>query len=117
MKFLLNCRQHSLHYDLHGFMVSYVGNFGYHDVEQLAKRSVVFVVSLGDCQKHIAGEHQSYMCSKAIIGKAVILLTKQQAAFAGLEKHFDIPAMAVDADDVILAEPHSLKQKDFCYLG
>ena len=106
MKFLLNCRQHSLHYDLHGFMVCYVGDFGYHDVEQFAKRSVVFIVSLGNCQKHIAGEHQSHMCSKAIIRKAMVLLTKQQAAFASLEKHFDIPTMAVDADDVILAEAH-----------
>ena len=106
MKFLLNRRQHSFNYDLHGFMVCYVGNFGYHDVEQLAKRSVVFIVSLGNCQKHIAGEHHGHMRSKAIIRKAVVLLTKQQAAFAGLEKHFDIPAMAVDADDVILAEAH-----------
>ena len=88
---------------LHGFMVSYVGNFGYHDVEQLTKRSVVLIVSLGNCQKHMAGEHHGHMRSKAIIRKAVVLLTKQQAAFAGLEKHFYIPAVTVDADDAIFA--------------
>ena len=46
------------------------------------------------------------MRSKTIIRKAMVLLTKQQAAFASLEKHFYIPAMAVYADDVILAEAH-----------
>ena len=36
----------------------------------------------------------------------MVLLTKQQAALAGLEKHFDIQTMAVDANDVILAKAH-----------
>ena len=40
------------------------------------------------------------------ITKTSHILTKQQAAFAGLEKHFYIPAVTVDADDVILAEAH-----------
>lgn len=100
MEFFLNRCQHSLHYDLHGFMVGHVSNFGYHDVEQLAQRSIVFIITLGNCQKHIAGEYHGNMGGKTVIRKAVVLFPKQQAALASLEKHLDVPAMAVDADDI-----------------
>ena len=106
MEFFLNRCQHSLHYDLHGFMVGHVSNFGYHDVEQLAQRSIVFIITLGNCQKHIAGEYHGNMGGKTVVRKAVVLFPKQQAALASLEKHLDVPAMAVDADYVILAKAH-----------
>jgi hypothetical protein len=55
-------------------------------------------------QEHISHEHNTRMADKRIVVTALNLLGQAQVLFDHFEKHLDVPAFPVGADDVLSAQ-------------
>jgi len=96
---------HSCIYDNpHGLTERDVIQFIHEAEKQFANRFVISIASPCNCKHHISCKNNGCMSSQSIIGKAPALLYQMQIGFAGLEKHFNIPAFPVNADDFFRRE-------------
>lgn len=55
-------------------------------------------------QKHVAHEHNGGMSDQGIIVPALDSFCQLQVLFGHFEEHFNIPALAIDSDDVFVRE-------------
>ena len=63
--------------------------------EQISKRPLVNVFALEQAQYIVPGHYQRSMTDQAIIAPKLNLFDQFQVLFAHFEKHFDVPAFAV----------------------
>jgi len=102
----LHCLEHRFHKDHHGLVESDILQFRQHHIEQFTQRSLIFILPLEYRQDHVSHHGDGDVSCHRIVGKRIAFLLQPQVGLAGLEEDLNIPALAVDPNDLFFAEIH-----------
>ena len=97
--------QHDVHNELHSVGEGGIGQLIHHQQEEFADGPVVLVEAFLQGKQHVSDENQRHMSVQRIIGQAVALRAQVQHGLAGFEEHFDVPTLAVDAQNLLRLDP------------
>lgn len=80
-------------------------------IEQIAEAAVIGLHANAVCDELVSHENQRCMGDQCVKVPALDFLRKVQVLFGHLEQNFDIPAFAVDSNDILIGQVDIGRQK------